>query len=1211
MEIIKHNPWLGLTSYTEESLDEYQFNGRSVATAALVSMIENNLFVTLYGRSGIGKTSLLQAGVFPLLRRKGMLPVSIRLNEIRDPKTGKENANYNEKDIQSNDNCAESKQKQTRYRHKNIETDKDKTEADQEDKHIYAAEVIWSAIVSEARNQGYNYVQYSETDIYQPDFSDTLVLRNLFSAGEFINKDGQRTIPLIALDQFEEILYNASTAAGKVILQLYALVDDNYNYAIMHPEWHDDTDFRIVISIREDDLFLLEDTIDTLNCSGFRSNRYRLMPLSDKEAEEVILKPSEEIFNEDEKEKIVNSIIALVRQKGDSINTLALSLMCYVLFEQCYKPGKPISIDNLKGYSDILETYYLEATKGFNKGKKKRQLHYLEEKLIDSQGRRSYIYGSDFEKNAPDAKEFLENSGKKLLNLNQGRVEYIHDQLAAAVSKIRNKRNQKTSRLFGTTLLIIGLIVLFLYSFSQVPDLMSKNSIIKLEGSAISDNTISGNPYVTDIICMPASTYIFDCPNLKSVKITGKDGTLYLFNCPNLVNIIQLEKFSGVIYVYNCPNVKKSNIIKDYEPTHLDSIYASQMPYSVNITNTFSYKIDQMDIDPLKNRVTYKILPFYGSCTGSDSLPDSIKWKFDCYVPFGTKEKFSQLTQFHPYRSLNETPIYDVWDTNFKSVWGYFIQNSLILILSILGIAVMMILLGIISFTKYLRKGNSVLTSFFKALIAGIGIGLVGVLSFMAAYWTSFNIILPDNQEYAIYLGIGMLVICILLIYKNSFFSMWIYFKENGLRGFIRDAQNVFAQTVKKLIYGFGNIFKKNLKKFVIYILIGIAIGVVITFYKLGKSQRLEYIDSLNELVKNDQFGKALSLIPAIEDAHKSFLYPSFTYRLESIKKKLDKDSLYLISRISPNFLNTKVQAQGLHININNFYGNPLAASSNGSKFVIPTVLVKGKDDIIYQTLIFDLVSQTIDTVTAQSSHSSYTHISLSPSNNLVAASNDKGIWLYDLNLKTIQRISDKSSTQGLVFVEDSTLLFSTADDKLIFRIKLMPNGIAKPTSIQSAKDYCNLCRIDSEHIAANENFGQFRIYDIQHNKEIVHGEKAGIGRIQSVDIESGIAITDMGIYDINCDSLTFLNRNVLYYQNQPIIANFEDKHILFKDLKATDIINIPLFENLFEDKIKISNDSYIYYSHPYKLTVYRISPEVEENWPITDADRKLFNLPK
>lgn len=57
-----------------------------------------------------------------------------------------------------------------------------------------------------------------------------------------------------------------------------------------------------------------------------------------------------------------------------------------------------------------------------------------------------------------------------------------------------------------------------------------------------------------------------------------------------------------------------------------------------------------------------------------------------------------------------------------------------------------------------------------------------------------------------------------------------------------------------------------------------------------------------------------------------------------------------------------------------------------------------------------------------------------------------------------------------------------------------------------------------------------------------------------------------MGIYDINCDSLTFRNRNVLYYQNQPIIANFEDKHILFKDLKATDIINIPLFENLFEE---------------------------------------------
>ena len=42
-------------------------------------MVDNNLLVTLYGKTGIGKTSILNAGVFPLLRSRNYLPISIRL----------------------------------------------------------------------------------------------------------------------------------------------------------------------------------------------------------------------------------------------------------------------------------------------------------------------------------------------------------------------------------------------------------------------------------------------------------------------------------------------------------------------------------------------------------------------------------------------------------------------------------------------------------------------------------------------------------------------------------------------------------------------------------------------------------------------------------------------------------------------------------------------------------------------------------------------------------------------------------------------------------------------------------------------------------------------------------------------------------------------------------------------------------------------------
>ena len=79
---MKRNPWIGLASYDEKKIaDGYAFCGRSTATHELFSLVDNNLFVTMYGKSGIGKSSLLQAGLFPKLRRNCYFPVYIRLGK--------------------------------------------------------------------------------------------------------------------------------------------------------------------------------------------------------------------------------------------------------------------------------------------------------------------------------------------------------------------------------------------------------------------------------------------------------------------------------------------------------------------------------------------------------------------------------------------------------------------------------------------------------------------------------------------------------------------------------------------------------------------------------------------------------------------------------------------------------------------------------------------------------------------------------------------------------------------------------------------------------------------------------------------------------------------------------------------------------------------------------------------------------------------------
>ena len=72
------NPWPGLAAYDEASRDF--FNGRSEEAAELLKLIRLAPLTVLYGKSGLGKSSLLQAGLFPLLRAGHYLPVNLRID---------------------------------------------------------------------------------------------------------------------------------------------------------------------------------------------------------------------------------------------------------------------------------------------------------------------------------------------------------------------------------------------------------------------------------------------------------------------------------------------------------------------------------------------------------------------------------------------------------------------------------------------------------------------------------------------------------------------------------------------------------------------------------------------------------------------------------------------------------------------------------------------------------------------------------------------------------------------------------------------------------------------------------------------------------------------------------------------------------------------------------------------------------------------------
>lgn len=77
----------GPRSFEDKPEDAALFCGRSAEVAALAARIRATRLLVLFGRSGSGKTSLLQAGAAPELRRHLLLPVRVLIRDGSEPLT--------------------------------------------------------------------------------------------------------------------------------------------------------------------------------------------------------------------------------------------------------------------------------------------------------------------------------------------------------------------------------------------------------------------------------------------------------------------------------------------------------------------------------------------------------------------------------------------------------------------------------------------------------------------------------------------------------------------------------------------------------------------------------------------------------------------------------------------------------------------------------------------------------------------------------------------------------------------------------------------------------------------------------------------------------------------------------------------------------------------------------------------------------------------
>ncbi len=404
------NPWLGLASFTEES--QGYFFGREGEVGELTRRVQRKLLTVLFGKSGLGKTSILRAGLVPRLRSQGYFPVYLRID----------------------------------YGHDTPEP---------------------SEQIKQAINKAAASGQWTQADVAAQGESIWEFLHH--RDDRLKDASGHTLIPLLIFDQFEELFTLAQsdefgrTRAARFIEELSDLVENRPPKALEVKLDIDESiaerfdfsrsDYRVVIALREDYLAPLEGLKKVM--PSLSQNRLRLAPMTGSHALEAVLQPGNRLrlgkplVSEEVAEAIVRFVAGGSELANAEVEPSLLSLICRELNEQRIAQHRTeISQDLLAGSHDtILSTFYERSLS--DQPESVRRI--IEDDLLTESGYRENLAEESLLKRfqaagaAPDALAKLVN--RRLLRIEERldvrRVELTHDVLTGVVKASRDQRHER------------------------------------------------------------------------------------------------------------------------------------------------------------------------------------------------------------------------------------------------------------------------------------------------------------------------------------------------------------------------------------------------------------------------------------------------------------------------------------------------------------------------------------------------------------------------------------------------------------------------------------------------------------------------------------------------------------------------------------------------------------------------------------------------
>lgn len=425
------NPWMRLKSYPEGK----RIYGRDKEIEDLSQRIIYNSQTVIYGRSGIGKSSILKAGIFPILRKNNFFPVYIRF----------------------------------------VQDDQDSYTQQIIDAVLMSLKSLRIEDIGAPEDSMVKFIEgYIEEVVPKFDQFSIESLWEFFHRHKFYykvdeNGDPVQVAPVLIFDQFEEI-FTSEKNNDKVIglfselanlinnicpqhlLSSTVVVDDTpdviNNTSLIKKglvrksvkyDYIDETNLRIVLSMREDYLSYLERNITHI--PSLKNNRYCLLPLSEDTAIDIIMKPEPGLVSMDVAKSIICKVTGAELQDFEiddnpelEVDPAILSLYLSELYDKRGENNNQISAYLVENSgADIILKFYEKTISAISSD----SIAFLEKRLVTKEKRRDSIYIDQALRHGVKRDEIDYLVDQRLLHeyawRDGKRIEFVHDVLCPII----------------------------------------------------------------------------------------------------------------------------------------------------------------------------------------------------------------------------------------------------------------------------------------------------------------------------------------------------------------------------------------------------------------------------------------------------------------------------------------------------------------------------------------------------------------------------------------------------------------------------------------------------------------------------------------------------------------------------------------------------------------------------------------------------------